>query len=91
MAAKFDFVDLIEFSIPSGKDGFLATSSLFASAVLLIRLYSDGTDLKITLPSDFHSLLSPNLNENRDALHAACLPLWAREHPDRACMVPRCA
>src|ERR1019366_5331536 len=80
MASKFEFVDIIELWLPFGKDGFLATSSLLASTVLLARLYSQVTDLSISLPTDFQGLLSSNpSHEDAEGFHARCLPLWPRE------------
>src|SRR5205814_5746415 len=76
-AARFGFVDVIEVDLPSGKDGFLATNSLLASAVLLTRLYSEATDLRISLPGVFRELLSPPATPKAlDDWHKRCLPLW---------------
>lgn len=40
VAAAHPYIDLHEFVPPTGKDGFLATNSLFGSAALLARAYS---------------------------------------------------
>ena len=42
-AARFPFVDFIELDLPTGHDGFLATNSLLASVVLLLRAYAQAT------------------------------------------------
>jgi fructoselysine-6-P-deglycase FrlB-like protein len=42
LAAKYRFVEFLEFDLPSGKDGFLATNSLLASVILLCRGYTQA-------------------------------------------------
>ena len=53
LASRFSFVDFVEFDLPTGNDGFLATNSLLASTVLLARSYSEALGIPFSLPSDF--------------------------------------
>jgi fructoselysine-6-P-deglycase FrlB-like protein len=57
-AKRFPFVDFIEFDAPWGRDGFLATNSLVASAVLLTRAYSAASGTSIELPKKWESLIA---------------------------------
>lgn len=81
LAAEYRYVEYIEFDLPSGKDGFLATNTLLAFSVLLVRaylkLFGQGEDLPTTLSA----LISPG--STMDAfvhdLRALSQPLWGRE------------
>ena len=42
LATQFAGTDCFDFELPTGKDGFLATNSLLATAVVLARLYGEG-------------------------------------------------
>jgi hydroxymethylpyrimidine pyrophosphatase-like HAD family hydrolase/fructoselysine-6-P-deglycase FrlB-like protein len=42
LAEQFQFSKLMDFDLPAGKDGFLATNSLLALMVLLARAYQSG-------------------------------------------------
>lgn len=53
---KIPMADLIELAPPSGKDGFLATNSVLASAVLLLRAYSGATGGALQLPAKYSEL-----------------------------------
>jgi fructoselysine-6-P-deglycase FrlB-like protein len=57
VAKQFSNVEVAEWDIPSGKDGFLATNSLLATAVLLSRLYS-SCNSSASLPTSLDELLS---------------------------------
>jgi hydroxymethylpyrimidine pyrophosphatase-like HAD family hydrolase len=57
LARRFPFVDLIEFSNPVGKDGFLATNSLLLFSGLLIRAYCEAFGADNPLPATFEELL----------------------------------
>jgi hypothetical protein len=43
LARRLPFVDFFDFAVPTGRDGFLATNSLLATAVILSRAYDDAT------------------------------------------------
>jgi hypothetical protein len=70
-----------EFDLPVGKDGFLATNSLLATAVLVARAYSGAFSGDENLPASLAELLHPGLSEKefRADLERRCRPLWDRE------------
>lgn len=41
-ARLHSYVDTVEFSLPAGKDGFLATNSLLAFCIIIARAYADA-------------------------------------------------
>ncbi len=55
LAHSNEFASLYEYSIPSGKDGFLATNSLLATCTLLIRAYEPQPE---SLPGRLEELLN---------------------------------
>ena len=57
-AKSFPFVDFIEITPPTARDGFLATNSLIASAVLLLRAYADAAGHKLRAPRTWRRLLA---------------------------------
>jgi hypothetical protein len=80
LASKFSFVNFVEFDLPSGNDGFLATNSLLASTVLLSRSYSEALDISFSLPSDFLYLVEGHERPGaRQAFDENCQLLWQRE------------
>lgn len=64
IARPFRWTQVIDYALPSGKDGFLATNSLIAFMVLLTRAYVSAfqSDLKLPkkLPREWGSLDSPH-------------------------------
>lgn len=75
------YVDLIDFDLPSGKDGFLATNSLLAFSVLLSRLYAQAFSTQNGLPDNPQALVHPTQTATQFSaeLRRRCLPLWERE------------
>lgn len=75
-ASQHDYVDLFDFSLPVGKDGFLATNSLLAFCVLIARAYAE-------VYNEIDGNLEPNsVGLDSDVLlgwQEAVDPLWARE------------
>lgn len=82
LAAKYRSVDVTVFDLPTGKDGFLATNSLLAVAVILARAYADAYATSIDLPATLVDLVHPRHchAEYAESLRDSCLPLWAREN-----------
>jgi fructoselysine-6-P-deglycase FrlB-like protein len=82
IASKYDYVSLIDFGLPSRKDGFLATNSLLAFIVLLARSYSQLWDDVPALPSTLWRLLGKyeNLDSALGDLRHKLRPLLEREH-----------
>lgn len=46
LAKKYEYVKFIEYSLPSGKDGYLATNSQIAFFTLLSRAYEQALEIK---------------------------------------------
>ncbi|KKL54587.1 hypothetical protein LCGC14_2263920, partial [marine sediment metagenome] len=76
-ASKYDFVNFVGLEIPSGKDGFLATNSLIATCLLLMRGYSAACNREDGIPLRFQNLL-PGRDPDRFAeeIQKRCAPLW---------------
>lgn len=58
IASKYNFINLCEYNLPFGKDGFLATNSLFAFNILLARAYKDCFNFSYLFPKYFHQLIN---------------------------------
>lgn len=79
-AAKYGFIDFIEFQLPSGKDGFLATNSLLASAVLLTRAYHEAFGVKYPALPKFAELLDIRSREDyATEFDGLCGQLWQKD------------
>jgi hypothetical protein len=78
-AAKYRFVDLHEFLLPSGKDGFLAVNSLLGFALLLARSYAAAAGSEADIPRSFDALAGGRDWSNADKVDAKCRDLWNRE------------
>lgn len=50
VSSKYSNVSIEEFDSPSPRDGFLATNSLLASAVLLTRAFASANNISVKLP-----------------------------------------
>jgi len=57
-------IDLSEFNLPFGKDGFLATNSLLATMICILRAYIMSFSLPYTIPSSLSVLVYPRMKEN---------------------------
>lgn len=81
LAITHRFVDTLNFLLPSGKDGFLATNSLLAFSILLCRAYAHAFSGKDDLPKKFEELLYPLQTEDEyiSQLREQCNPLWTRK------------
>ncbi len=81
LAEKFRNVDLIEYELPSGKDGFLATNSLLAFNLLLLRSYLISVSDDRKLPPSLNELLSIKSAafEEISLLEDECRPAWQRK------------
>ena len=55
LARTYDGAAVLEFELPTGRDGFLATNSLLATAVLMTRAIGGATTERL-LPATFKSL-----------------------------------
>lgn len=81
LAKSYRYVDLVDFDLPSGKDGFLATNSLLASAIMLARAWTNAVSVDLDLPLDFDHLVNPDLSFKQflAELTLSCLPLWKQD------------
>ncbi|MFP5262012.1 MAG: HAD hydrolase family protein [Blastocatellia bacterium] len=81
LAREYRHVDLIDFNLPVGQDGFLATNSLLAFSVILTRAYETAFAVTQPLPSTLGGLAYPSSTQNglRRQLRHLCQPLWERE------------
>jgi len=75
---RYQYTNVYEFPLPSGKDGFLASNSLLGFATLLYRIYSEAAGQSQSLPSSLDDLIrlvlpdSPSL----DLLHQQTSKIW---------------
>ncbi|MCP5417451.1 MAG: HAD family phosphatase [Chromatiaceae bacterium] len=76
-----DYVDVFSFFPPSGKDGFLATNSLLAFAILLSRLYRSDSDTVFKYPSTVRKLWRSVFAEDITlrTLRSRCATLWKKK------------
>ena len=65
-ASRIPFVDLIELSPPTRRDGFLATNSLITLVTLLERAYGATFGEGSTLPTEWARLLPPDVQVDLD-------------------------
>lgn len=81
LAQKYRYVDLTDFDLPSGKDGFLATNSLLAFSVMLCRAWAKAFSAKEPLPQSIDALIHPDssIDEFLADLAYRCMPLWRQE------------
>lgn len=77
---RYSAVELCEFDLPAGRDGFLATNSLFASGLLLARAYEGVGRREMALPKTFKSLCGPAYGEV-DYSHLLSRPTLLVLHP----------
>lgn len=70
LTQDFSRIQNFDFDLPSGKDGFLATNSLMATAVRQIRLYEAAFSIEPELPPKLPTLLAdctPKVIKGSDA------------------------
>jgi fructoselysine-6-P-deglycase FrlB-like protein len=80
LAASVADASIHEFDLPTSKDGFLATNSLFATAVLLVRAYQQGLPNQAKLPECYEDLVHPGEQKEEflSELESRCSPLWEK-------------
>ena len=80
LCRQHPFVDLLLYTPPAGKDGFLATNSLLAFTALLTRAYTTefGKDADWQDTVDRLEPLLPDAADALEAWEAATEPLWTR-------------
>src|SRR5215216_7466875 len=76
LAHSYRYVELFEFDLPTGKDGFLATNSLIAFAVMLSRAWCDALSIELDLPATMESFYPNSSSEQFLAdLAVRCMPV----------------
>ncbi len=81
-AGAYRYVDTFALHIPSGKDGFLATNSLLATAVLLYRAYAKSFSFDTCLPKNYLDLLCVSGDSPQQffsSIRARSASLWERD------------
>jgi hypothetical protein len=75
---QYEYVDLFEFARPSGKDGFLATNSLFAFSLLITRAYAEEHDASWSPRQLLDDIFSGGLSDSGQLqkVRTVCEPLW---------------
>ena len=76
LAARHTIANVVEMVPPVTRDGFLATNSLLASVVLLLRAYAEAFGVATGLPQLWTSLFP---EEARRKLATALRPTWAKQ------------
>jgi hypothetical protein len=80
LARPYPWVEVIEYELPTGKDGFVATNSLFASCVLVARAYSEATASALSWPEKFDELLTSSIRSRVERSPATISSVLERDH-----------
>ena len=86
VSQRYHYIDLFEFDLPTGRDGFLATNSLLATCMLFYRAYRDlGSKSSFSfppLPRTYRQFigLSGGASLSRDKRKASYVSLWQKNH-----------
>lgn len=80
-ASAFHYVNTYNYSLPAGKDGFLATNSTIAASVLLYRAWEKALSNLENLPERFTDLLSlrGEIDSPVDSISESCSPLLKKD------------
>lgn len=77
-ARRHAYSDLLLFESPAGKDGFLATNSLFGFAALLARSYLRATESSVGWDAVQHQIEQLLSEEDLARWRYAAAPIWQR-------------
>ena len=83
LARRYNWVDLLEFELPCGKDGFLATNSLLAFGTLLVRAYEQSAKQRSRLPPSVDQFVTSRANgieKTITGIGKRASRLWTRDH-----------
>jgi hypothetical protein len=64
LAKNYQYSNTLEFDLPCGRDGFLATNSLLSFNLLLLRLYENSFGNNYKIPESMDSLIHPGLSRD---------------------------
>ena len=75
---NFEYANIFEYILPSGRDGFLATNSLFGFSILMYRAYCSASQQQDKLPHNTTTLLRQNISDftKLSNLENSIRPLW---------------
>lgn len=81
LAEQYAQTRVVDFDVPIGSDGFLATNSLLASVVLLGQAYIESFAPCECLPAGIDELVDLPIGPGglRGRMRAVCQPLWERD------------
>ncbi len=77
-ARRHAYTDLLLFELPAGKDGFLATNSLFGFAALLTRSYLEATASSVGWGEVYEALKQVISEDNLAEWRQTVAPIWSR-------------
>ena len=82
LCRQFEFVGYSDPNLPSGKDGFVATNSLVAFALLINRAYAQCTAAEFREDLGFEELIagSKKFSNWVEGLRQTSNPLWTKDH-----------
>lgn len=83
LARRYRWVNVIEFPVPTGRDGFLATNSLLAFGTILTAAYEKSSGRPSSLPSSIEQLIDSKpgtLQQSINSITARTSTLWSRDH-----------
>ncbi len=79
-SSRYSNVSIEEFESPSPRDGFLATNSLLASAILLTRAFASANNISVKLPKQLHRLVGARRWQTfANSLADKASDLWRRD------------
>jgi len=80
ISERYQFIKVLTYDFPFGKDGFLATNSLLAFCLLLSRAYAQIVDRKHEAPNKLESLLcAKSIDAKRRSIDEGMAKLLNRE------------
>ena len=77
-AEKYDFVDVVTFDLPAGRDGFLATNSLFAFSTLILRAWAAVGGTASGLPDDFADF-ALDISDQVEEISVDAQNVWSKD------------
>jgi fructoselysine-6-P-deglycase FrlB-like protein len=83
LAKRYRWVTVLEFEVPAGRDGFLATNSLLAFGIILTMAYERSAKKRSCLPSSIQNLIVSKPKTFQRAIASIdkrTSKLWSRNH-----------
>ncbi len=76
---QYLYTSLFEYDLPCGRDGFLATNSLFSMSVMITRAYLELFNSDTVLPQGFDGLLGTNVTTFVERVRQECECLFNKD------------